>query len=182
MKKTWNLPARAAVGVAILASASVSPVTADEASVRKEFMANHKKAVAQFKARDLKGFMSMYAPDYKGKSMEGKDETRASVERDMKQAMADTKLVRRADLKIDKLNLKGANADVESTFTLDIRAIDSTGQAGPKGKTHDMVMVMRSKEKWVKGAEGWKIKWSEPLPGSTMTMDGKPFPPAPSKK
>jgi len=42
-------------------------------------LANFDRAVKQFKAKDIKGFMSMYTDDFKGKGPTGAVQTKASL-------------------------------------------------------------------------------------------------------
>jgi ketosteroid isomerase-like protein len=133
--------------------------------------------VAQFKAKDLKGFMSMYADDYKGKGMDGKPTDKKATEAEMKQAMANTKTVKSSRYSIDKLTVKGNTATIEGTMALDMDVVDPDGQMGPKGATHRMHMVMKTRDVDVKSGGAWKTKSSEPLPGSMTMVDGKQFPP-----
>jgi hypothetical protein len=78
---------------------------------------------------------------------------------------------------------KGNKAEIEGTMKMSMTAIDSKGEMGPKGKTHKVDLVERSHEVWEKTAGGWKLKTSNPLPGGSITMDGKVMPmgPPPTK-
>lgn len=178
--RTRNLAALA-TGVALVAASLVS-ARADEASVRKEMKADFDKAVKAFRAKDIKGFMAMIADDFHGKGMDGKPMTKASMEAEMKQHMAETKTLDTADLTIDKIKTDGKTATTDSTLVLKMHVVDSKGEMGPKGKEHVMDMVEKSHETWVKGKGGWLEKTSEPLPGGKMMMDGKPFMPGPPPK
>ncbi len=167
-----------AMGIGALALALAVPAVADDAAaVKKELMANFNKATKQFKAKDIKGFMSMYTDDFKGKGMGGMPQTKASITKEMKEAMDTTKSLDKSELKISKLTVQGNTAQVESAMTLGMKVVDAKGEMGPKGKTHDMLMVENGKEIWVKTKSGWKVKSGEVLPSSKMLVDGKPPPP-----
>ena len=156
---------------------------ADEASVKKEMYAIFDKSVKQFKTRDIKGFMSMIADDYKGKGPGGASQTRATMAAQMKQAMDSTKELNKAEMKITKISVSGSTANIESTMTLAMKVVDAAGTMGPKGQLHSVTEVENQRETWVKTKGGWKIKIGEVLPGGKMMVDGKPFPPvAPPKK
>lgn len=164
-----------ALAVAIAASAAWA--RPNDAAVKKELLAMFDKGVAQFKKKDIKGFMSVYTADYTGVGMDGKPMSLKQTEAEMKQAMATTKSVETAKLDIDKLTVNGKTAVAESTMKLDIHGVDSKGEMGPKGKVHQMSMVMRSRDTYVQTKDGWKTKRSEPMNGSTMMVDGKPYAP-----
>ncbi len=172
----------AAIVAVCLAAASAAFASPDEASVRKAMMANFDKSVKQFKAKDLKGFMSMYADDFSGKGPDGKPMTKTTVEAEMKEAMATTKSVEESKLTIEKLTVKGDSAELESTMTLKMQVVDAKGEMGVKGKLHSLTMVEKSKETWVKTKDGWKVKKGSVVPGGKMLVDGKPFPPPPPAK
>jgi hypothetical protein len=164
---------------AALLSMAIPAAADDTASFKKEMLAIFDKSVKQFKARDIKGFMTMFTDDYTGKGARGEPQTKATFEREMKAAMDSTRATNRADLRIDKLSVKGSTAELESTMTLDLTIVDTEGGMGPKGKVHNMLEVEKSRETWVKTKDGWKVKKGEVLPGGKMLMDGKPFPPPP---
>src|SRR5258708_2830643 len=170
-----------AMGIGALVLALAAPATADDAAVKKELMANFNKATKQFKAKDIKGFMSMYTDDFKGKGPTGAAQTKASIEKEMKEAMDTTKSLDKSELKISKCTVKGDTAQVESSMTLGMKVVDAKGEMGTKGKTHDLLMVENAKETWVKTKSGWKVKSGEVLPSGKMLVDGKPMsaPPAP---
>src|SRR5258706_2273112 len=130
-----------AMGIGALALALALPAAADDAAVKKEMLANFDKAVKQFKAKDIKGFMSMYTDDFTGKGMGGMPQTKASIEKEMKEAMDTTKSLDKSELKISKLSVKGSTAQVESSMTLGMKVVDAKGEMGPKGKTHNLLMV-----------------------------------------
>ena len=152
---------------------------ADNASVKRELIAGFNKRVAQYRAKDIRGFMTMYASDFKGMNPGGRPTSKKQIERDMGQAMKDTKSLDSASISIDKLTTKGLKANVESTMTLNIHVVDSVGELGVRGKIHTLTIVERARELWVKTKAGWQVKTSTPLPGDKMIVDGKSFPSAP---
>ncbi len=166
----------------ILACGAAALASPDDAKIKKEMLAQFDKATAQFKARDLKGFMSMYTDDFKGVGMDGKAQTKKSIEAEMKDAMANTKSLDKAELSIEKVTSKGNTATTDSTMHLEMHVVDAKGEMGPKGKEHAMSMWEKSRETWVKTKAGWKVKSGQALPGGKMLLDGKPFPPAPPSK
>jgi ketosteroid isomerase-like protein len=170
------------IGIGILAFAAAAFAAPDDAKVKKEMLAQFDKAVVQFKAKDLKGFMSMYTDDFKGVGMDGKAQTKKSITAEMKEAMATTKSFDKAELAIEKLTSKGDSATTESTMHLEMRVVDAKGEMGPKGKEHAVGMWVKARENWVRSKGGWKVKTGQSLPGGKMLLDGKPYPPpAPMK-
>lgn len=151
---------------------------ADEANVRKEITATFDKSVDHFKNKDIKGFMSMFAPGYTSKSVEGRTQTLADTETEMKQAMDATKSVDGASIKIERLRMVGYGAEVVSTMKLTMHVVDKDGGMGGKpGRIHVMGIEERSKETWIKDSSGqWKLKNSVSLAGAKTTLDGKLLP------
>lgn len=164
------------------AAALVAPVLAraDDSAVRKELMAVFNKGVTSYKKKDVKSFMSMFAPGYTSRSFDGRTMTRADEERDMKQAMSMTKSLDAASLSIEKLATKGNSADVTSTMKLSMHVVDDGTMGGKKGQPHVLSMEQKSKEIWVKTGGSWKIKSSQELAPGKTTIDGKVMPSQPA--
>lgn len=163
--------------IVALAPSVSSAARADDAAMKKEFEAIFNKAVEDFKKKDLKAFMTMFAPGYTSKTLDGRTQTLADTEKDMEQAMAMTKSVDSASQKIEKIRVMGYTAEVTGTMKLSMRVVDKDGAMGKKGATHVMGMEERSKETWIKASGGgWKLKSSVALTGTKSTMDGKPLP------
>ena len=158
------------------------PVT--EAEARKGIMAAFDSAVKSFKAKDIKGFMSVYTPDYTSKA-NGKTMSAKEMEAEMKMNMSNTKSVESATLSLGKVAVKGEAATADATFSLKATIADPQGRMGKPGATHKMGVVEKAREIWVKTKGGWKNKRSDMI-SETMTLDGKPFnpmapPPGPGK-
>jgi ketosteroid isomerase-like protein len=161
--------------MAALALTGVSGVArADDATVKKELNALFGKFAAAFKKKDVKTAMSFFAPDYTA-TEGGRTLTRAQVEAQTTEAMARLKSVDALAWDIQKLTTKGNEATTEALETMSATILDSQGQMGPKGETHKIKDVERTRDRFVKSPKGWLLKHSETL-SAEITIDGKKVP------
>jgi hypothetical protein len=169
---------------ALLAMGPIGLAKADGAAVRKEMQREFDKAVAAWKKKDVKGFMSMFSPDFKGVGMDGQPVDYKGIQAQIARTIKSTKSIDSATLSIDKLATKGNQATMDVTMKMTMVVADPRGEMGPKGGTHKLDLVERSHEVWEKTGGQWKQKSMRPLPGGTMKIDGNAMggPPAPSAR
>jgi hypothetical protein len=153
---------------------------ADDAAVRKELTALFSRFAAAFKKKDVKTALSFFAPEYSAKEM-GRTVTRADVEKQMNQAMANLKSIESLSWDIQKLTVKGNTATVEARETMNATVVDNLGNLGPKGQTHKIGDVERTRDVFVKTPQGWLLKQSETL-SAQVTIDGKKLSTPPQRK
>lgn len=153
---------------------------ADDAAVKKELTALFGKFAAAFKKKDVKTALSFFAPDYTAKEG-GRTVTRAQVEAQMNLAMANLKSVDKLTWDIQKLAVKGNVATVEALEMMSATVVDTLGQMGPKGQTHKLKDVERTRDRFVKTPKGWLLKSSQTL-SAEITVDGRKVTPGPGTK
>jgi ketosteroid isomerase-like protein len=144
---------------------------ADDAAVKKELNALFGNFAAAFRKKDVKTAMSFFAPDYTA-TEGGRTLTRAQVEAQTAMAMSRLKSVDALSWNIQKLTVKGSTATTVALESMTATIVDTEGQMGPKGQTHKIKDVERTRDRFVKTSKGWLLKHSETL-SADITIDGK---------
>ncbi|MBX7222979.1 MAG: nuclear transport factor 2 family protein [Blastocatellia bacterium] len=116
-------------------------------------------------AKDASVMAAMLTKDFVGKEKSGEVSAKESIER-LKQAFAAIDKFSSSTSKIEKVE----EADNEVTVLV-TQTVNATLK-GPDGAPHEMVIVAKSRDKWVHEGDDFKLKFSETMEQST-TIDGK---------
>jgi len=138
------------------------------ADARKAIQGEYRKLNTAFQKRDLDAFVKGCTPDCKIKSQQGTftiDQWRR-----MTQPILQTLENVKYSVRIEKVTLKGKDAVVMNTQTL-----DATLTSPQDNKKHRLHSVEKTKDIWRKTATGWRLRFSETISHRT-TLDGKPSP------
>lgn len=118
--------------------------------------------------KDTKALASYLSDDYTADDPDGKTLKRAEAISSMEESFSRLENITAAKLKITDIK------QVEGNYIVDVTATITASIAGPDGKDHEIVVVVQSRDWWVKMDDGaWKTVHSEEK-GSTVSVDGKP--------
>lgn len=143
---------------------------------RKEIEALYAKFVQAFKKKDVNAILETGTPDFAQKGVDGTVLNAKQVEAMMRQQFATIKAIKKMEVKIKEVKIKGKTATVLSSFTLVWEIVDKEGQLGTKGKTHTLTVLGTTRDTLVKTDKGWKFKLAENL-SEKLLVDGKPLRP-----
>ncbi len=150
-----------------------SPVLAQvDHKAEKEILRSYEKVVSALKKKDIKGIMSMMAPDIKIIEM-GQTMNRAQFEANLKAQLPQIEF-QKSKVTFSKLIVKGNVAATELTEAVQIKA------KGPDGKLSLIDMKRNYKSEFQKIGTVWMMKSSESIGLPEILVNGKK--PAPPKK
>lgn len=138
------------------------------ADARKAIQAEYRRLSVAIQRKDLNGFIKGCTPDCKIKSQQGTF-TIGQWKGMMQSAFQGMEDIR-YDVRLDKVMLKGKEAIVMSTQTM-----EATLTSPQDNKKHRLHSQEKAKDIWTKTAKGWRLRLSETISQRT-TLDGKPFP------
>jgi hypothetical protein len=130
--------------------------SADDAAARKALQAEYTKMAAAWKQGNLKGFMRVYAPDFKRTLPDGKTRSRAEEEAAYRTLLADTP-------RPDKVSLKILQANIHKNQVV-IRVDVWWSRQGMYLKH------LVDTDTWVKTSQGWKLKASSTPGGDKFSF------------
>ena len=164
------------LAVGFLPAITGGTAQANKAADRREIENDYARTSTAMKAKDTKPLFALMTPDATFKEVGGSITPRPQLEAMMKQMFA---LMTYTEMtaKITKWMWQDKAAQLDVT----------TNSAGtlktPDGKTHAVTYVSKSRDHWVKQADGWRLRQIEAV-SETMTQDGKPvvMPAPPPKK
>lgn len=158
----------------LLSAATVllsAAAAADDKSARKEVDAAYRKLEAAIKAKNIDGVLKLSTLDFTMKQPGKKPQNAEQVKAAMMQEFAMAKSVDEVKMTVTKFTVTGYTAEATTSGKM------SLSMYGQQGKTNKLVDLSTTKDTWVKGADGWKIK-SVDVITDKMTLDGKPFDPS----
>ena len=160
----------------LLTTAGVGSAQSDRTADRKEIENDYARVARALKQNDSKPLLSLMTQDATFKEADGSLTPRSQFEAMMKQ-MANTMTYTQMSSKVTKWMWRRNAALLDVT-------IKSAGKIKtPDGKAHLVTYVSKSRDAWVKQADGWRLQQIEAV-SETMTRDGKPVvmpTPAPKK-
>src|SRR5262249_9718136 len=156
----------------------------DDAATKKEIQAAYQRMAAGIRNKDLKSTMDCLSPDFVNVGENGRKDTRAQFEVEMRQMIASIKRVDRLSFNVEKIIVKGSEAKVDCRSRMLMQIMDKDGNFGQKGRSHQLEADTLDKETWVKDKKGWLLKSSVTQPGGKFLIDGQApaMPQPPSKK
>ena len=160
----------------LLATAGGVSAKADRTADRKEIEGDYTRYAKAMKQQDAKPLFALMTEDATFREDGGKITPRSEMEAAMKQAFATMTLTEFAP-KITKWVWR------DNAALLDITVKSAARVKSSDGKTHLVAYVSKSRDKWVKQANVWRLQQVEAVT-ETMTRDGKPvtMPAPPPKK
>lgn len=129
---------------------------------RADIQARYEAMAQALKAKNVKGYMEPFTPDYTFTSEIGETDSRTTIESQMRDALSYTDTLT-CSARIDDLRLEGDRAHLTVTETMTSTKVGR--------QTIEVAHVLHSQ--WTKGPTGWKLARAREK-SVTMTVDGKP--------
>lgn len=147
------------------------------AAARREIEASYNQISAAFKQKDAQAIFALTTPDFQVKTPNGRTLNRAAALQNLQSNFDTIHAIRDDRYRVQKVTLKGATAVVLVTERSAVTFMDSRGEFGAVGKTHEVVSTTDYRDTWVKQAEGgWRQRRSE-IRDVRVTLDGKAYRP-----
>lgn len=139
------------------------------ADPKKEIQALYTKAAAAMKQKNTAAILAMATPDLTYKAKDGRVMKRKELETQLKSQFKVVKTVTKSSQTLISIKVNGTTAEVMCKSVFE-------GQI-PNPQTKKIMVlkaVGESRDTWVKGASGWKLKAIVEV-SDTTTLDGKPL-------
>ncbi len=152
--------------VLLLATAGVGYAPSGKAADRREIEGDYARTSNAMKHKDAKPLFALMTNDATFKEADGSLTSRPQLEAMMKQMFA---MLTYTEItpKVTKWTWQ------DKAALLDVTTKSAGKMKTPDGKTHTITYVSKSRDKWVKQPEGWRLQQMEAV-SETMTRDGKP--------
>ncbi len=136
---------------------------------KKEIQALYTKAASAMKQKNVAGVMALGTPDLTYKTKDGRVLRRSELEAQLKSQFKVVKVITKVSQTILTITVTGTTAEVKCKSVFEGRI------PNPQTKK-DMILksLGESKDTWIKGATGWKLK-SIVETSEKTTVDGKPL-------
>lgn len=128
---------------------------AKDAAVRKAIAAEYAKFSRAAKNKDVKAALSIGTPDLTVRQPDGQQMNRQQLEAMLSLQMNMVKQVKRVDIAIASLSVRGKQAVALVNMTLSGVVEDA------QGKEREVISQNMSRDTWVKTDKGWRMKRSE---------------------
>ncbi len=145
-----------------------------KADDKKDIQTLYSKLQAGFLNKDADAISKLSTPDYTQKMSNGTTMNRAQVTQNLKMQFSMTKKVKKMDMKLSNISVKGKTASGTSSYTFTGEIVDPDGHMGAPGKSHLLSVSGSEHATMVKTPKGWRFK-SISSDQEKMTMDGKPL-------
>ena len=133
---------------------------------RKEIEGDYARSCKAMKQKDIKPLFALMTKDATFKERNGKITSRSELEAMMKQMFT--------MLTYTEITPKATKWAWQNSAALVDMTTKSAGKMKtPDGKTHAVTYVSKSRDTWVKQADGWRLQQIEAV-SETMTVDDKP--------
>jgi ketosteroid isomerase-like protein len=129
--------------------------SAKDAAVRKAISAEYAKFSRAAKKKDVKTALSIGTADLVVVQPDGQTMNRQQIEAMLSLQMNMVKQIRRVDIAIASLSVRGKQAVALVSMTLSGVVEDS------EGKQREVISQNMSRDTWVKTDKGWRMKRSE---------------------
>jgi ketosteroid isomerase-like protein len=147
------------------------------AAARREIEAGYNQISAAFKREDADAMLALTTPDFQVKTPNGRTLNRAAALQNLQSNFDTIHAIRDDRYRIQKVALKGASAVVLVTERSAVAFMDSRGEFGAVGKTHEVVSTTDYRDTWVKQTDGgWRQRRSE-IRDVRVTLDGRAYRP-----
>jgi ketosteroid isomerase-like protein len=130
-------------------------VAAQDAVVRKAIAAEYAKFSRAARKKDVKAALSIATPDLVVRQPDGQQMNRQQLEAMLSLQMTMVKQVKRVDVTIVNLSVRGNQAVAVVSMTLSGVVEDA------QGKAREIISQNMSRDTWVKTGKEWKMKRSE---------------------
>lgn len=136
---------------------------------KKEIQALYTKAATAMRQKNVAGVLALGAPDLSYKTKDGRILKRSELEAQLKSQFKVVKVITKVSQTILTIKVTGTTAEVKCKSVFEGRI------PNPQTKK-DMILksLGESKDIWIKGATGWKLK-SIVETSEKTTVDGKPL-------
>lgn len=149
---------------------------ADTAPTKSDAQALYNKLGAALKKKDTKAIQALAVPNATNQTADGKTLTRDQWISSLDANLKGLTTINSATFTVTGVKMVGANMVVDNSLHLVATIAD------PKGKPHKMDAISKAQDTWTKSGGKWLLLLQKDIPaGGKMLIDGKAFPPAPSK-
>jgi hypothetical protein len=163
--------ARRLIGISIAVALFGASAMAGAVTVRKDLDRKYAEIDRAASSRNVKAVFAYTTPDFTMTDHSGKKLTRDQAEHMMSQQIVQMPPGTTIKSVIVKLTVAGKKA------VTDVRGEMTASLPGQDQKPHKIVATSLTRDTWVSGKAGWKLKASTEV-SSSVSMDGKPFNPA----
>lgn len=147
------------------------------AAARREIEAGYAAMSAAFKREDAEGVLAPATSNFEVRAPGGRTLSREAARQNLQNNFDTIRTVRENRYNIQKVTLRSGSAVVLVNERSAVVFMDSRGEFGAVGKTHDVVSATDYRDTWVKEQDGaWRLRRSEIL-ATRLTLNGKPYRP-----
>ncbi len=150
----------------LLATTQISAAQSDKTADRKEIEGDYARSSRGMKQKDTQPMFAVMTENATFKDADGNSISRPQFESMMKRIFV-TMTYTRVTPQITKWVWQ------DKAALLDVTTRSAGMMKTPDGKTHAVTFVSKSRDQWVKLADGWRLKQIEAV-SEAMTQDGKP--------
>ena len=171
-------PSFLAAMLALTAITAAGVRAEDPAAVRREIEAGYARISAAFKRQDAAAMLALATPDFQVRTPTGRTLNREAARQNLQNNLDTIRAIRENRYHVHKVTVQSNGAVVHVTERYAVSFLDSRGEFGAVGKTHEVAGTTTYRDTWVKqdGGGAWRLRRSEIL-GMKLTLDGRPYRP-----